>query len=93
MLGSLMIGSGYLSNHPDAGHKLGLYSSITVAGVGGWRYAVTRAPMPGLPLIALGGLATIYHGGVLPHRFSHSWIAQCIVVHSQCAGYYFYNRV
>ncbi len=63
MLGSLMIGSGYLSNHPDAGHKLGLYSSITVAGVGGWRYAVTRAPMPGLPLIALGGLATIYHGG------------------------------
>ena len=44
------------------GHLLASICSFVLFGVGAWRYAQTRKPMPAIPLIVLGGVSLAYQG-------------------------------
>lgn len=68
LVGSLIVGGGlitggWLINNGEAfeGHSLAVMSSFILGAVGAARYAKTQKPMPGMPMLVVGGLSTAYH--------------------------------
>ena len=68
--GALLGGSGLIVKDEDlAGHTLSTVASGGITAIGAWRYFASKKAMPGIPLMLLGAVSTIYHGKEMMNNY------------------------